>query len=169
MVERVAITRVSVGDRDGRATTDFEFGDALRVGVRCAARQAVREVRCTLTVRGDYGPLFSATSDTFAAWEPGVHEVTCVFERLPLLPGLYRLEVELDHATAPTWEKPRSVSAFRIVTELAEYGSDSLVGATKSRGGFLAVGYNWTLRTADGERRLPGLRSPRNMTASRPA
>ncbi len=128
----------------------------------------MREVRCTLTVRGDYGPLFSATSDTFAVWDSGVHEITCVFERLPLLPSLYRLEVEIDYANAPTWDKPRLVTAFRVVTDLAEYGSDSLVGATKSRGGFLAVAYNWTLRTSDGEKRLPGLRLPRNIATSRP-
>jgi hypothetical protein len=58
--------------------------------------------------------------------------------------------------------------AFRITTDLSEYGSDSVVGATKSRGGFLAVAYDWRLRSTDGEQALPGLRLPRNISVSRP-
>jgi hypothetical protein len=60
------------------------------------------------------------------------------------------------------------VSAFRVITDLAEYGSDSVVGATKSRGGFLAVGYVWHLQSTEGETVLPGLHLPRNISASRP-
>jgi lipopolysaccharide transport system ATP-binding protein len=162
----VTIAQVKICDRDGEPTSAFEFGDALRARVHCVARQRVSRVQCALTVRGDYGPLFSATS-TFGSWEPGPHEVECEFEDLPLLPGLYRLETELRYAEALSWDHPHSVSAFRVTTDLAEYGSDSVVGATKSRGGFLAVAYNWEVRTAAGEQRLPGLRLPRNMAPSR--
>ena len=70
--------------------------------------------------------------------------------------------------SAPPWSLPRAVAAFRVVTDLAEYGSDSVVGATKSRGGFLAVAYNWRLQSTEGEQTLPGLRLPRNISASRP-
>jgi hypothetical protein len=55
---------------------------------------------------------------------------------------------------------PRAVAAFRVVTELADYGSDSVVGATKSRGGFLAVAYDWRIRSTSGEVDLAGLRLP---------
>jgi ABC-type polysaccharide/polyol phosphate transport system ATPase subunit len=163
----VSIAQVRITDRDGQPCSAFEFGDALRARVHCAVGQRVSQVQCALTVRGDYGPLFSATSATFGAWEPGAHEVQCVFEELPLLPGLYRLETEVRYAEAAAWDYPRSVSAFRVVTDLAEYGSDSVVGATKSRGGFLAVAYDWQVQTVAGEERLPGLRLPRNMAASR--
>ena len=91
----------------------------------------------------------------------------CAFEEWPLLPGLYPLEIELRYANAAIWDYSRSVTAFRVVTDLAEYGSESLVGATKSRGGFLAVAYNWEIRTVAGEERLPGLRLPRKIAASR--
>jgi hypothetical protein len=61
---------------------------------------------------------------------------------------------------------PRDVAAFRVVTELAAFGSDSPVGTTKSRGGFLAIAYNWRLESAAGELALPGLRLPTTMTPS---
>jgi ABC-type polysaccharide/polyol phosphate transport system ATPase subunit len=162
------IRDVTVSDASGRPCSDFDFGDALHVRVRCLATRSVRDVRCTLTVRGDYGPLFSASSETFDRWELGIHELDCVFEQLPLLPSLYRLEVELTHADAPPWSLPRAVAAFRVVTDLAEYGSQSVVGATKSRGGFLAVAYTWRLQSTEGEQTLPGLRLPRNISPSRP-
>ncbi|MBV9579275.1 MAG: ATP-binding cassette domain-containing protein [Chloroflexi bacterium] len=153
---------------DGQLCTEFDFGDELRVHVRCLTTRSVDAVRCTVTVAGDYGPLFSATSDTFGAWDPGFHELDCVFQELPLLPGLYRLQAELTHAGATPWSLPRAVTAFRVITDLAEYGSDSVVGATKSRGGFLAVAYDWHLQSTEGEQGLPGLRLPRNISASRP-
>src|SRR5690348_7424292 len=148
--------------------SDFEHGEPLRVLVRCAVRADVQQVRCTLTARGDYGPLFRAISGVAAHWAPGSQTLECVFQELPLLPGLYRLDVELTHSGAADWTLPRALTTFRVVTDLARYGSDSLVGATKSRGGFLAVAYDWRLRTTAGEQTLPGLRLPRNMTASRP-
>jgi hypothetical protein len=164
----IVIRDISVTDANGRPCADFDVGDALRARVRCFAARPVQDVQCTLTVRGDYGPLFAASSQVYAAWTQGGHEVECVFEQLPLLPSLYRLEVELIHADAPTWSLPRAVAAFRVTTDLAEYGSDSVVGATKSRGGFLAVAYGWRLHTPEGEQVLPGLRVPRNICASRP-
>jgi hypothetical protein len=91
-----------------------------------------------------------------------------VFEQLPLLPSLYRLEVEVSYEGAATWSLPRAVGAFRVITDLAEYGSDSVVGATKSRGGFLAVAYDWRLQSTEGDQVLPGLHLPRNISASRP-
>jgi hypothetical protein len=164
----IVIRDISLTDAKGRLCADFNFGDVLRVHVRCVAIRPVSDVRCTLTVRGDYGPLFSASSQVYAVWTRGSHELDCVFEHLPLLPSLYRLEVELSHAGAPSWTQPRAVAAFRVITDLADYGSNSVVGATKSRGGFLAVAYDWNLRSTDGEQALPGLRLPRNITASRP-
>ncbi|MBV9896642.1 MAG: hypothetical protein JO020_20950, partial [Chloroflexi bacterium] len=98
----------------------------------------------------------------------GRHELECVFEGLPLLPGLYRLEVQLSEAESSSWQVPMSSAAFRVVTDLAAYGSESLVGATKSRGGFLAVAYDWRIRDSSGDQALSGLRLPRNMAASPP-
>ena len=165
--EALAVLEVTVHDLEDRPASDFEYGDALRVRLRCAAREAVRGVQVSVTVRGDYGPLFTATSERFAEWRPGAHEVECVFESLPLLPGLYRLELQLTHAETPPWALPQTLAAFRVVTDLAAFGSDSIVGATKSRGGFLAVGYEWRLTSAAGEQVLPGLRTP-HVTAASP-
>jgi Wzt-like putative exopolysaccharide export protein len=162
------VAEVTLRDANGKVTPDFEYGDSLDVQVHCRARRDARDVQLTLTVRGDYGPLFSASSDVYPLWRVGKHEVDCRFEKLPLLPGLYRIEVTLAHAAVAQWSLPHEVAAFRVITDLAEYGSDSVVGATKSRGGFLAVPYDWRIRSAIGEQLLPGLRLPRNMAASRP-
>jgi lipopolysaccharide transport system ATP-binding protein len=164
----LVIGDISLSDATGHPCTDFGFGDQLHVHLRCLAVQSVSDVRCTLTVRGDYGPLFSADSEVFRAWGPGVHELDCIFLELPLLPSLYRLEVELEYTGAPRWSLPQAQAAFRVTTDLAEYGSDSVVGATKSRGGFLAVAYDWRLESTEGEQVLPGLHLPRNISASRP-
>jgi hypothetical protein len=111
-------------------------------------------------VRGDYGPLFTATSETVAGWPTGTHELECAFEYLPLLPGLYRVEVQVRHAGTAAWAVPQTVAAFRVNTDLSAFGSDSLVGATKSRGGFLAVAYDWRVQSSAGAQTLAGLHLP---------
>src|SRR5207253_7173961 len=100
------------------------------------------------------------TSETFSRWVSGPHELECHFADLPLLPGLYRLEVQIRHAATPKWAVPQTAAAFRIETDLAAFGSESIVGATKSRGGFLAVAYDWRVQSAAGEQVLAGLRLP---------
>jgi lipopolysaccharide transport system ATP-binding protein len=158
--EAVTLTEVGVLDSEQRLCTEFEYGKPLRVRLRCLARQDLQHVQCSVTVRGDYGPLFTATSETVACWRTGPHELECAFEYLPLLPGLYRVEVHVRHAGTPAWALPQTMAAFRVSTELTAFGSDSLVGATKSRGGFLAVAYDWRVRSTAGEQDLAGLRLP---------
>jgi hypothetical protein len=146
---------------DGRPRTDFDYGEACTIRLRCLARDAQARLTCRLTVRGDYGPLFSVTSQPLAA-PPGLLTLDCRLRELPLLPGLYRVDVEVhpDPDPGPGGVMPETVAAFRVTTDLAAFGSDSPVGATKSRGGFLAVPYTWRLESADGARDLPGLHVP---------
>jgi hypothetical protein len=159
------VREVATLDRDGALRTDFAFGEPLRVRVDCSTPRELRNVSCTVTVRGDYGPLFSATSEPASLWAAGAHELACTFDNLPLLPGLYRIDVLLRHADTPPWTLPKTGAAFRVDSDLAEFGSDSVVGATKSRGGFLAVAYDWRVQSLEGEQRLPGLRLPRRNMA----
>jgi hypothetical protein len=159
------VEAVRLFDGDGRLREDFGYGDPLRVHLRCHAVREVNEVRCVITVRGDYGPLFAARSQLYPRWQPGVHELDCEFAELPLLPGLYRVDVQIQGADTPK-TVPHRVAAFRVVTDLKAFGSDSRVGLTKSRGGFLAVGYDWRVQSAAGTQALPGLRTPRKMVAS---
>ena len=156
----VDVLGVTLTDARGQVRTEFGFGEPLVVKLRCHALADLAQVQCSVTVRGDYGPLFTATSETLARWRAGPHELECRFEHLPLLPSLYRLEVLIRHAATPAWVAPQSAAAFRIDTDLAAFGSDSVVGATKSRGGFLAVAYDWRVASAAGEQRLAGLRLP---------
>src|SRR4029453_14887093 len=95
-------------------------------------------------------------------WAAGAHELECTFADLPLLPGLYRVDVLLSE-----WPLPRPLAAFRITPDLSEFGSDSVVGATKSRGGFLAVAYDWRVQSRDGSQVLPGLQLPGTRMAPR--
>jgi hypothetical protein len=55
---------------------------------------------------------------------------------------------------------PQILAAFRVRTDLAAFGSDSVVGTTKSRGGFLAVAYDWRVQSSAGQQILAGLRLP---------
>jgi lipopolysaccharide transport system ATP-binding protein len=158
--EDVVVAEVSVHGPDGQVQSDFAFGEPLGVRLRCHARVPLRGVQCSVTVRGDYGPLFTASSAPAAEWGVGHHEVECWFESLPLLPSLYRLDVQVRHAGTAAWALPQSLAAFRVDTDLAAFGSDSLVGATKSRGGFLAVAYDWRMQSTAGEQHLAGLRVP---------
>ncbi len=158
--EPLVVQEISVRDGQSRPTTEFEYADPLRVKLHAMARQDLQAVQCSVTVRGDYGPLFTATSDTFPYWRRGAHELECAFESLPLLPGLYRIEVQLRHAGTAAWAVPQILAAFRLRTDLSAFGSESLVGATKSRGGFLAVAYDWRVHSSAGEQSLPGLRLP---------
>jgi hypothetical protein len=155
----VVVEQVSVLDADGRPTTDFDYGDGCTIRLRCLARGAQARLTCRLTVRGDYGPLFSVTSQPLEV-PPGLLTLGCRLSELPLLPGVYRVEVEFDPDPGPGGSMPEMVAAFRVTTDLAAFGSHSPVGATKSRGGFLAVPYTWRLESADGVRDLPGLHVP---------
>jgi hypothetical protein len=156
----VVLTEVSVLDAENRLASQFEYGVPMRVRLRCLVRQDIRQVQWSVTVRGDYGPLFTAASDTFACWSRGPHEVECAFEYLPLLPGLYRVEVQVRHAGTAAWALPQTMAAFRVSTDLSAFGSNSVVGATKSRGGFLAVAYDWRVESRAGAQALAGLRLP---------
>lgn len=158
--EDVSVINVSTHASSGEVRTDFGFGEPLLVNLYCLARRDLQQVQCSVTVRGEYGPLFTATSETFARWRAGPHALKCEFECLPLLTGLYRLEVQVRHAATAVGALPRTVAAFRVSTDLAEFGSDSVVGATKSRGGFLAVAYDWRVQSIAGEQVLAGLRLP---------
>jgi ABC-type polysaccharide/polyol phosphate transport system ATPase subunit len=155
--EAVVIEEAQLLDAEARPCTDFGSGEPCRVRLRCAVRRSVCDLAWTVTVRGDYGPLFSAHGERIPAWDEGRYAVECRFEALPLLPGLYRVEADVRHADTPAWALPRPVAAFRVTTDLTAFGSASLVGATKSRGGFLAVPYNWRLETTDGRAELAGL------------
>ncbi|MBV9546957.1 MAG: ABC transporter ATP-binding protein, partial [Chloroflexi bacterium] len=161
--EALGLDEATLLNSHGDLCTDFDHGEPLRVRLRCLARTGVTDVTCTVTVRGDYAPLFSARSQAFPRWETGAHELECAFASLPVLPGLYRVEVLLAHAGTSAWALPQSVAAFRVRTDLEEFGSSSPVGATKSRGGFLAVPYDWRVRSNEGETHLPGLRLPTNL------
>jgi lipopolysaccharide transport system ATP-binding protein len=152
--EVLAVSQVLLLDGTGLERSEFDFGEPLSVRLRCVAHAPRPHVTCRVIVRGDYGPLFAAASPA-TNWDAGVHEMECTFADLPLLPGLYRVDVQLSE-----WTLPRTVAAFRLVTELSEFGSDSVVGTTKSRGGFLAVAYDWRVQTAEGARPLPGLQLP---------
>jgi len=158
--ESLMVQEVRVHDAVGRLTTEFDFGDPLGVTLHVLAREQVQTVQCSVTVRGDYGPLFTATSESFPCWRQGPHELECAFQSLPLLPGLYRVEVQVRHAGTAAWAVPHTLAAFRVRTDLAAFGSDSPVGTTKSRGGFLAVAYDWRLHSSAGEQVLSGLRLP---------
>jgi ABC-type polysaccharide/polyol phosphate transport system ATPase subunit len=149
----VVIEQASVLDAGGQPTTEFDSGDACTIRLRCLARVDQEPSTCTLRVRGDYGPLFALTSPPLAV-RRGAFRLDCRVGELPLLPGLYRIEVAFGSGL------PETVAALRVTTDLAAFGSDSPVGATKSRGGFLAVPYTWRLESRDGARELAGLHLP---------
>ena len=160
----VVVEEATLLDRDGRACSTFGYGDACRVRLRCLAQSDLSDVTCTLTVRGDYGSLFSMRSQP-APVRQGPVVFVCDIAELPLLPGLYRLEAQVQSPARSGWPPPETVAAFRVDTDLAAFGSNSPVGATKSRGGFLAVPYAWRLHAADGEHELPGLHLPARIIA----
>jgi ABC-type polysaccharide/polyol phosphate transport system ATPase subunit len=164
--EAVEFEDATLWDAEGRPSEDFEYGEPLAIRLRWWANAEVADVRCEITVRGDYGPLFTAHSAVFEHWSRGARTLECRFDALPLLPGLYRLEVHLEWAGAPT-SVPHTVAAFRVVTDLKAFGSDSPVGVTKSRGGFLAVAYDWRVQSGAGDQALAGLRLPHKMVESR--
>jgi ABC-type polysaccharide/polyol phosphate transport system ATPase subunit len=162
--EALVIEEVRVQDAQAQLCTDFDYGDTMHVSLHTLARRDVGAVQCSVTVRGDYGPLFTATSETFSCWRAGPHALECVFDTLPLLPGLYRLDVQLRHTGTAAWAMPQTQAAFRVRTDLSAFGSDSLVGATKSRGGFLAVAYDWHVQSGAGDWTRSGLRLPNTIS-----
>ena len=85
--EDVVVAEVSVHGRDGQLQTDFEYGAQLGVRLRCHVQRAVRRVQCSVTVRGDYGPLFTATSEPAADGAPDSTSSTAGSRRCRCCPG----------------------------------------------------------------------------------
>ncbi len=162
--DALSIEDVTLHRPDGAATSELEHGSPLVVRLHCVARSTIRHAVCRVTLRGDYGPLISASTEgalNDLQLDRGTHMLECVFEDLPLLPGLYRVETLATHDGAEGVSVPRTLAAFRVSTDLSAFGSESRVGMTKSRGGFLAVPYDWELKTAAREQHLSGLTLPR--------
>lgn len=156
----LTVEAATVCAADGTPATDFEFDAPMIVRLVCLVRAGAEAATLTLSVRGDFGPLISARAmlgEELKVATRGRSTVECRFDRLPLLPGVYRLEVRVEVGGVVTTE---TLAAFRLITDLSRFGSDSVVGVTKSRGGFLAVGYRWRLNTAEGPAELPGLLLP---------
>ncbi len=160
----LVVEDVTIHAATGEARSEFESGEPLRVRLHCVARTSVHDVVCRVTVRGDYGPLFAADTgadgERLPRWERGRQTLDCLFESLPVLPGLYRVETLVSHSGSGDGQLPQTLAAFRVTTGLSAFGSRSVVGATKSRGGFLAVPYRWRLEAGGSVRDLPGLQAP---------
>ncbi len=161
--QALAVEDVTLHREDGQISSEYGFGRPLLVRLHCVARGTLKNVQCRVTIRGDYGPLFSASTEkalTGLDLARGLHVLECRFEDLPLLPGLYRVETTITHDGLDDTLVPHTLATFRVDTALSAFGSQSLVGATKSRGGFLAVPYEWRLKTVDADRKLAGLALP---------
>ena len=77
--------------------------------------------------------LEQATPPAFVDWTPigQVNSDAAAYYSFKLRPT-QTMQYRTSSQTA--WSVPRESAAFRVMTKLAEYGSDSVVGATKSRG-----------------------------------
>ena len=153
-----AVSEVDAVHRRGqRARPTSSLAMPLRVRLRCLVARDVRQVQCSVTVRGDYGPLFSATSEPAARWAGGLARAGVHLRQSAAAARAVSGGRAACAMPTPAWALPQTVAAFRVETDLAEFGSDSVVGATKSRGGFLAVAYDWRVHIERAASRLwPG-------------
>ncbi|MBI4495226.1 MAG: ABC transporter ATP-binding protein [Chloroflexi bacterium] len=160
----LAVEQVSLHCPSGEACEVYDYGDDLVVRLRCRALREVANPSFIVTIRGDYGPLFAGNMliDGLGPQRlaPGVHTLECRFRGLPLLPGLYRVEVKVKQNVRTNYFEPRVMASFKLQTDLRAYGSVSPVGVSKSRGGFVFVPYEWTLGGPAGETSLGGATAP---------
>jgi ABC-type polysaccharide/polyol phosphate transport system ATPase subunit len=151
----LTVEQISLHSGDGGPGAVFDYADEVVVRLRCRAFRDVPDPAFIVTVRGDYGPLFAANMLIDGHWPErlpaGVHHLECRFEGLPLLPGLYRVEVKVKQNVRTNYFEPRVMASFKVGTDLSKYGSVSAVGVSKSRGGFVFVPYEWRLLNEDGQ------------------
>ena len=147
---QMIIENISLKNAAGHKTSDFRPGDDLTVEIHYYARAKVEHPSFWVAVNSHYGSIFMA-SMLYDGFTPAVLEgkgiITCTFPQMPLLPGLYGLQMgvrgkNIFEDLVPTQE----IGLFNIIGDMKEAGfagtnADQIVrDSTK-----LVIPYQWSL------------------------
>jgi ABC-type polysaccharide/polyol phosphate transport system ATPase subunit len=112
------IEQVDVLGSDGFGSDRLEPEEPFTVRVTGRAAFEVREPVFVITIRGDRGPLFAGNMHIDGNWPTALPEgpfrVDCRFDRPPLLPGRYRIELKVKQNVRTNYFEPRVMAAFEV-------------------------------------------------------
>lgn len=123
---KLLISKVILKNRAGKTTTDFNPGDNLKIEIHYKAKERILKPSFWIAVNSHYGPMFIASMlyDGFSPkYLEGSGLITCQFERMPLLPGLYSLQMGVRSNTqfediVPT----KDIGLFNINGNMSDIG-----------------------------------------------
>lgn len=147
---RMIIEKVCLKNSAGHKTTNYRPGDDLTVEIHYRAREKVEHPSFWIAVNSHYGSMFIA-SMLYDGFTPvclqGQGIITCTFPQMPLLPGLYSLQMgvrakNIFEDIVPT----REIGLFNIVGDMKDAGfaganANQMVGDSTK----LIIPYHWSL------------------------
>jgi lipopolysaccharide transport system ATP-binding protein len=154
---RMVIEKVILKNSEGQKTTDYRPGDGLTVEIHYRCPEKVDHPSFWIAVNSHYGSMFIASMlyDGFTpASLDGTGTVSCNFPSLPLLPGLYSLQMgvrgkNIFEDVVPTQE----IGLFNIIGDMKDAG---FVGADANQmvrdSTQLVIPYQWSLPGGESRR-----------------
>jgi len=124
----LAVDRVEVLDRLGRAAESLHGDEAFTVRISGTAMRELVEPVFVVTVRGDHGPLFAGNMHVDGNWPAsmprGAFELECAFDRPCLRPGRYRVELKVKQNVRTNYYEPRVKASFTVPGTPGPGGAD---------------------------------------------
>ena len=151
--QMIEIRNVTLSNGRGQMT-DFHPGDNLDIEINYRAKEKITRPSFWIAVNSHYGPMFIASMlyDGFCPkMLQGEGKIKCSFQNMPLLPGLYSVQMGIRSQTSfedivPT----KDIGFFNIIGDMSALGfkgdnaEQILTGSTQ-----LIIPYRWVLPNGD--------------------
>lgn len=148
------IENVILKNSAGQKTTDYQPGEDLTVEIHFQAPEKVGHPSFWIAVNSHYGPMFIA-SMLYDGFTPlsleGRGMITCTFSQMPLLPGLYSLQLGVRAKNIfEDIVSAREIGLFNVIGDMKDAGfagvnADQMLGDSTK----LVVPYQWTVPSGE--------------------
>ncbi|MEK7518900.1 MAG: ABC transporter ATP-binding protein [Patescibacteria group bacterium] len=152
----IIIENTILKNKLGQKTNDYQPGDDLTIELHFFAREKVKLPSFWIAVNSHYGPMFIASmlydGSTPSSLE-GRGVISCTFKHMPLLPGLYGLQLGIRAENIfEDILSAREIGLFNVTGNMLDAGfggvnADQMLGDSTK----LVIPYQWKL--SDGETR----------------
>ena len=122
----VEITRVDLGNAEGRPTHVFETGQGMRIRMGVQAHQVVTDFVFGVGIFDANGTCCYGTNTLIEGGIPeslqGAGEIEFVVDSLDLTAGTYKLDLAVHRANGAPYDYHRQLHAFRVTSQVADVG-----------------------------------------------
>lgn len=146
----LSIRKVHLRNESGEITSNFSFGSSLAIEIQYHARERIEQPYFWISVSSKFGPLFAASmllDGKRPDYLEGEGSITCVFEKLTLLPQIYHISMGVrDSDGAAALVNSTDVGIFQVTTAAKELGLEGdLAESIAWNSSPYVVPYRWQL------------------------